>query len=112
MTLQVSFVSEVPDLREFQALLLDYYRNVVPVAAAAGLTGLDPHALAQLSIEHLHEMLPPDERLALARRQGIARRLFEMRIAKARRVGWTKVYADTAKGNRPMLDMYEGFGFR
>ena len=46
-----------------------------------------------------------------ARRKGLARQLFEMRIAEARKMGCSAVYADTAKGNRPMLEMYEAFGF-
>lgn len=47
-----------------------------------------------------------------ARGQGLGRRLFEMRIDEARRMGCRAVYADTAKGNRPMLEIYERFGFR
>ncbi len=43
---------------------------------------------------------------------GLGRRLFEMRIEEARKMGCRAVYADTAKGNRPMLAMYEEFGFR
>ena len=42
---------------------------------------------------------------------GLGRRLFEMRIAEARRMGCTKLYADTVKGNTAMLSMYEKFGF-
>lgn len=47
-----------------------------------------------------------------ARGMGVARRLFEMRIAEAKKAGYSVVYADTAKGNRPMLEMYERYGFR
>ena len=42
---------------------------------------------------------------------GLGRRLFEMRIAEARRMGCTTLYADTVKGNTAMLSMYEKFGF-
>ena len=47
-----------------------------------------------------------------ARGQKVGQRLFEMRIEEARRMGCSAVYADTARGNRPMLSMYERFGFR
>jgi GNAT superfamily N-acetyltransferase len=46
-----------------------------------------------------------------AQGQGLGRRLFEMRIAEARRMGCTTLYADTVKGNTAMLSMYEKFGF-
>jgi len=49
---------------------------------------------------------------AEARGQKVGQRLFEMRIEEARRMGCRAVYADTAKGNRPMLSMYERFGFQ
>lgn len=42
---------------------------------------------------------------------GLGRRLFEMRIAEARNMGCTFLYADTVKGNTAMLSMYEKFGF-
>ncbi|MFY0620031.1 GNAT family N-acetyltransferase [Shimia sp.] len=47
-----------------------------------------------------------------AQRLGLGRKLFEMRITESRNMGCRTVYADTIKGNRPMLDMYEHFGFR
>ena len=43
---------------------------------------------------------------------GLGRRLFEDRIEEAKAMGMTTLYADTVKGNRAMLDMYERFGFR
>lgn len=43
---------------------------------------------------------------------GLGRTLFEMRLDEARRMGCTHVYADTARGNRSMLAMYEKHGFR
>lgn len=43
---------------------------------------------------------------------GLGRTLFEMRLAEARAMGCTTVYADTARGNRAMLAMYERYGFR
>lgn len=46
-----------------------------------------------------------------ARGAGLGRRLFEMRIEEARKTGARVIYADTAKGNRPMLEMYERYGF-
>jgi GNAT superfamily N-acetyltransferase len=46
-----------------------------------------------------------------AQGQGLGRRLFEMRIAEARDMGCRFLYADTVKGNRAMLSMYEKFGF-
>ncbi len=42
---------------------------------------------------------------------GLGKRLFEMRIEEARNMGCRAIYADTAKGNRPMLSIYERFGF-
>ena len=44
--------------------------------------------------------------------QGLGRKLFEMRIAEARDMGCKAIYADTARGNRPMLSMYEKYGFQ
>ncbi|NIZ62710.1 hypothetical protein DL239_17190 [Sedimentitalea sp. CY04] len=46
-----------------------------------------------------------------AQGMGLGRRLFEMRIDEARRMGCTTLYADTVKGNRAMLSMYEKYGF-
>ncbi|MEM7303214.1 MAG: GNAT family N-acetyltransferase [Pseudomonadota bacterium] len=43
---------------------------------------------------------------------GIGKRLFDMRIEEAKKMGCRAVYADTAKGNRSMLTMYERFGFQ
>ena len=42
---------------------------------------------------------------------GIGRKLFEMRLEEARSMGVAEVYADTAKGNSAMLNMYEKYGF-
>lgn len=42
---------------------------------------------------------------------GLGRCLFEMRLEEARNMGCTVVYADTVKGNRAMLSMYEKLGF-
>jgi GNAT superfamily N-acetyltransferase len=144
MTIEVSFVSEVTNISEFEELLLEYYSDVLQIAEAAGLPKLAPEDLVQSSIDHLDEMLPPNGRLALARGadgrllgcgtlrrirpdalkmkrmfvrpeargKGLGQRLFEMRIEEARKMGCRAVYADTAKGNRPMLAMYERFGFR
>lgn len=42
---------------------------------------------------------------------GLGRRLFEMRIEEVRKMGCRALYADTVRGNRPMLSMYEKFGF-
>lgn len=46
-----------------------------------------------------------------ARGTGLGRALFEKRIAEARRMGLKWLYADTVKGNRPMLNLYEKSGF-
>ncbi|MDJ1016402.1 MAG: GNAT family N-acetyltransferase [Paracoccaceae bacterium] len=46
-----------------------------------------------------------------AQGQGLGQRIFEERIAEARRMGLKWLYADTFKGNRAMLSMYEKFGF-
>ena len=144
MTIEVSFVPEVTNLSEFEALLLEYYSDVLQIAEAAGVPKLAPEDLVQSSVDHLDEMLPPNGRLALARGadgrllgcgtlrrirhdavemkrmfvrseargKGLGQRLFEMRIEEARKMGCRAVYADTAKGNRPMLSMYERFGFQ
>ena len=45
-----------------------------------------------------------------ARGTGLGRRLFELRIQEARRMGFAALYADTIKGNRSMLPMYDMFG--
>ena len=143
MTIEVSFIPEVTNLSEFEALLLEYYSDVLQIAEAAGVPKLAPEDLVQSSVDHLDEMLPPNGRLALARDpdgrllgcgtlrrirpdavemkrmfvrpeargKGLGQRLFEMRIDEARKMGCRAVYADTAKGNRPMLSMYERFGF-
>ncbi len=143
MKISVEFVSQVADVAAFEALLLDYYEEVLQVAYAAGLPPQEPAALVQSSIDHLDEMLPPQGRLALAhddsgqlvgcgtlrrigsdavemkrlyvrpaaRRTGLGKQLFEMRIDEARKMGARVIYADTARGNRAMLDMYERFGF-
>tara|TARA_R110002074_G_scaffold402069_1_gene603079 strand:- start:41 stop:541 length:501 start_codon:yes stop_codon:yes gene_type:complete len=143
MMIEVSFVSEVKNLSEFEELLFEYYSDVLQIAEAAGLPKLAPEDLVQSSVDHLDEMLPPNGRLALARSadgrllgcgtlrrirsdavemkrmfvrpeargNGLGQRLFEMRIEEARKMGCRAVYADTAKGNRPMLSMYERFGF-
>lgn len=143
MTIEVSFVPEVTNLSEFEALLLEYYSDVLQIAEAAGVPKLAPEDLVKSSVDHLDEMLPPNGRLALARGpdgrllgcgtlrrirpdavemkrmfvrpeargKGLGQRLFEMRIDEARKMGCRAVYADTAKGNRPMLSMYERFGF-
>ena len=47
-----------------------------------------------------------------AQGQGLGRRLFEMRIAEAKKMGCRVIYADTARGNRSMLSMYEKYGFQ
>lgn len=46
-----------------------------------------------------------------ARGTGLGRKLFEMRIEEARRMGLKWLYADTYNGNRAMLNMYEKYGF-
>jgi len=144
MTVEISFVSEVANLPEFEGLLLEYYADVLKVAEAAGLPKLAPQDLVDVSIAHLDEMLPPNGRLALAynddgrlvgcgalrrirsdavemkrmfvrpeaRGQSVGQRLFEMRVEEARKMGCRLIYVDTAKGNRPMLSMYERFGFK
>ncbi len=43
---------------------------------------------------------------------GLGRQLFETRMAEARQMGCTVLYADTIKGNTPMLTMYERYGFK
>lgn len=46
-----------------------------------------------------------------ARGTGLGRKIFEERINEARRMGLKYLYADTVKGNRPMLNLYEKSGF-
>ncbi len=46
-----------------------------------------------------------------AQGQGIGRRLFDIRIEEARRMQARAIYADTFKGNRSMLKIYESYGF-
>jgi len=43
---------------------------------------------------------------------GLGRQLFEMRIAEARKMGLSSLYADTIAGNTSMLSMYEKYGFK
>jgi GNAT superfamily N-acetyltransferase len=47
-----------------------------------------------------------------AQGSGLGRRLFEMRMAEANRMGCKVLYVDTVKGNTPMLTMYERYGFK
>lgn len=42
---------------------------------------------------------------------GLGRTFFDMRVAEARRLGVRTLYADTLRGNRPMLRIYEASGF-
>ncbi len=42
---------------------------------------------------------------------GLGRQIFEMRIAEGKKMGCSVLYADTVKGNRAMLSMYEKLGF-
>jgi len=46
-----------------------------------------------------------------ARGLGLGKLLFKHRVEEARRMGCDALYADTVKGNTPMLSMYEKFGF-
>lgn len=46
-----------------------------------------------------------------ARGLGLGKLLFEHRLNEAREMGCTTIYADTVKGNTPMLSMYDKFGF-
>jgi GNAT superfamily N-acetyltransferase len=144
MSTEVAFANEIKDLPEFRNLLADYFKVVLKSFEAAGGPVLSPEEMADSTIDHIDEMLPPDGRLVLARSHdgrlvgcgalrrirpdavemkrmfvrpeaqglGIGRRLFEMRIEEARRMGCRAIYADTVKGNRPMLAIYERFGFK
>jgi len=47
-----------------------------------------------------------------ARGQGLGRRLVDLRLDAAHEMGCRAVYADTARGNRSMLAIYEALGFR
>ncbi|MCK0149634.1 GNAT family N-acetyltransferase [Marivita sp. S6314] len=47
----------------------------------------------------------------LARGLGLGRSLIEQRIAKAREMGATTIYADTIRGNSSMLALYDRLGF-
>ena len=42
---------------------------------------------------------------------GLGRKLVLARIEAARQMGWRTLYADTLKGNTPMLSLYESLGF-
>lgn len=42
---------------------------------------------------------------------GLGRKLVVARIEAARNMGWHTLYADTLKGNTPMLSLYENLGF-
>ena len=144
MTVEISFVSKVPDRTAFQGLLFDYYAVVLPAFEKAGGPHLDPQEYAKATMDDLDQLLPPDGRLALAhdasgqlvgcatlRRiradavemkrmfvkpqvqgTGLGKRLFDIRIAEARAMGCRHIYADTIKGNRPMLRIYEKYGFQ
>lgn len=47
-----------------------------------------------------------------AQGNGIGYRLFQTRVEYARDIGIKTLYADTGRGNRPMLNIYEKNGFR
>jgi GNAT superfamily N-acetyltransferase len=77
--------------------------------------GPDGRLLACASIRRIRPDAAEMKRMFVrpeARRRGLGRRLVELRIAEARRMGCRAIYADTVKGNRPMLTVYEAFGFR
>ena len=46
------------------------------------------------------------------RGQGLGKSLITARIGAARKLGITDLYADTVRGNRPMLSLYESLGFQ
>lgn len=141
---ELRFVSEVPDIPAFRALLEDYYNTVGPGIHGAGGPVISARDMAQSTLDALDTLLPPDNRLLLgwtgegrlvacgtlrrirpdavemkrmfvrpeAQGLGLGRRLFEMRIAEARAMGCTAIYADTYRGNDRMLSLYDGFGFK
>ena len=63
---KLTFVSQLEDTAEYEALLREYYVNVLRVAEKAGLPKLSATDLAAESIDHIDEALPPEGRLLLA----------------------------------------------
>jgi GNAT superfamily N-acetyltransferase len=143
MRVDLSFVSEVPDRQNFEALLFDYYSSILKVLDQANGPALRAEDMVSGAMDYVHEMLPPNGRLAMAtgegnrmlgcgairairpeavelkwvfvrpecQGQGLGRKICEMMISEARRMGHEAVYADTVKGNQSMLAVFEKTGF-
>ncbi len=141
MEIKFEFVSSLPDPMGFETLMKEYYQIMVTKVVNVGGPTYSANALAADTMTHLGELLPPDGRILLATKvdgalmdcgvirktrpdaaelkrmyvrpeaQGLGRRLFEMRITEARRMGCKALYADTVKGNIAMLSKYEKFRF-
>lgn len=143
MKIHYSFVSELPDPDAFRELMKEYYAVMLNKLHAAGGPCLSADVLAQDTMDHIVDLMPPEGRTLLATRDdgrllgcggirkirpdaaelkrmfvrpeaqghGVGRKLFEMRMAEAREMGCRTLYADTVKGNRAMLSMYEAMGF-
>ena len=143
MSINLTFVSTLPDPSAFQALMREYYQVMIDKVTAIGGPAPSAMELAADTLAHMDDLLPPNGRTLLAiddngtlvgcgvirkirpdaaelkrmyvrpsaQGTGLGRRLFEMRVTEAQRMGCTTLYADTVKGNRAMLSMYEKYGF-
>jgi GNAT superfamily N-acetyltransferase len=94
-------------MSQLDELLPPIGRLLLATGDAGTLTGCGVLRLIRPDAAELKRMYVRPE----ARGQGLGRRLFEMRIAEARAMGCTTLYADTIRGNSAMLTMYERYGF-
>ncbi|SMP36055.1 GNAT family N-acetyltransferase [Shimia sagamensis] len=143
MPVTLEFVSALPDPAAFEALMQEYYTIMTSKLTDVGGPQLSAANLAQDTMCHMEDLLPPHGRTLLAHDEtgrligsgvirkvrpdaaelkrmfvhpeaqglGLGRKLFEMRIDAAREMGCTTLYADTVKGIRAMLSMYERLWF-
>lgn len=91
---------------------LDSYRMpdgciVLAHDAAGGLVGCGTIRKIRPDAAEMKRMFVRPE----ARRKGLGKAIFDMRVAEARRLGVKTLYADTVRGNTEMLRLYEAEGF-
>ncbi|SHJ79628.1 Acetyltransferase (GNAT) family protein [Shimia gijangensis] len=94
-------------VENIDALLPPHGRTLLATDAHGRLLGCGALRTIRPDAAELKRMYVRPE----ARGTGLGKRLFEMRMAEARAMGCTRLYADTVKGNREMLRMYEKMGF-
>ncbi|WP_170482755.1 GNAT family N-acetyltransferase [Ruegeria arenilitoris] len=66
MTYDVRFVTELRDADAYHALMTEYFQGIASRLSAAGGPELSPAKLADETLAHVEETLPPKGRLAFA----------------------------------------------